>query len=121
LLKYILINYGRLIHPSSDKLGLEQYFTFAYSLLLKEYYDKFTIEMRMFIHSNQLIFEAAQSLKEFSKANDKNVLALIPTGNHVLEIWKAPPIGMYKINWDVAIDSKNMRMGIGIIVRDCEW
>jgi hypothetical protein len=27
---------------------------------------------------------------------------------------------MYKINWDVAIDSKNMCMGIGIIVRDCE-
>lgn len=34
--------------------------------------------------------------------------------------WKAPPDGMYKINWDVAIDSKNMCMGIGIIVRDCE-
>jgi hypothetical protein len=27
---------------------------------------------------------------------------------------------MHEINWDVAIDSKNMCMGIGIIARDCE-
>ncbi len=27
---------------------------------------------------------------------------------------------MYKISWNVAIDSKNRRIGIGIIARDCE-
>jgi hypothetical protein len=27
---------------------------------------------------------------------------------------------MCKINWDMAIDSKNMHMGIDIVARDCE-
>jgi hypothetical protein len=74
----------------------------------------------VFTHPNQLISKASHSLKEFSEANARDVQPLIPTGTPTLEIWKDPSTGMYKINCDVAIDSKNMRMSIGIIARDCE-
>jgi hypothetical protein len=74
----------------------------------------------VFTHPSQLLYEAAQFLKEFLKANAREAQALTHTGTHAPEIWKTPPDGMYKINWDVAIDSKNRRMGIGIIARDFE-
>jgi hypothetical protein len=40
---------------------------------------------------------------------------LVPSG----EIhWQSPPTGTYKSNWDVAIDSKNDKLGFGCIMRD---
>jgi hypothetical protein len=32
--------------------------------------------------------------------------------------WQAPPNGFYKANWDAAIDTKNGRMGFGVVIRD---
>lgn len=32
--------------------------------------------------------------------------------------WASPLFRRYKVNWDVALDSHNKRMGIGVIVRD---
>jgi hypothetical protein len=32
--------------------------------------------------------------------------------------WQTLPQEMYKVNWDMAIDSTNRRKGIDIIVRD---
>ncbi|XP_042974616.1 uncharacterized protein LOC122306248 [Carya illinoinensis] len=37
-----------------------------------------------------------------------------------LQVWKAPPYGYYKINWDAAVDHKNQRVGIGVIIRDSD-
>jgi ribonuclease HI len=31
---------------------------------------------------------------------------------------KNPPQGIYKVNWDVAIDSVKRRLRVGIIMRD---
>jgi hypothetical protein len=73
-----------------------------------------------FIHPNQLITEAALTLKYFIDVNALERLPPLITEVLATESWKAPPPGMYKINWDVAIDSKNRCMGIGIIAQDCE-
>jgi hypothetical protein len=32
--------------------------------------------------------------------------------------WKAPPDGVYKINWDAAIHKTRRLINVGIIVRD---
>ncbi|XP_059429871.1 uncharacterized protein LOC132163564 isoform X2 [Corylus avellana] len=32
--------------------------------------------------------------------------------------WKPPVFGRFKVNWDVALDTKNNCMGLGVIVRD---
>ncbi|GLT76792.1 hypothetical protein SLA2020_484300 [Shorea laevis] len=32
--------------------------------------------------------------------------------------WKKPDVGMVKGNWDAAIDFKNQRMGVGLVVRN---
>ncbi|XP_059441722.1 uncharacterized protein LOC132174026 [Corylus avellana] len=34
-----------------------------------------------------------------------------------VEIWKAPPIGLVKMNWDAAVDSKQGKIGLGCIAR----
>ena len=35
-----------------------------------------------------------------------------------LEVWKCLPRGVYKINWDVGLEEKHNRTGVGVIVRD---
>ena len=35
-----------------------------------------------------------------------------------MEKWRRTPAGFYKINWDVGIDEKKNRLGVGIIIRD---
>jgi hypothetical protein len=73
------------------------------------------------VHSSKAAnHEAALSLKEFTDVNALERLPVIITGVLATQSWKAPLPGMYKINWNVAIDSKNRRMGSGIIARDCE-
>lgn len=41
-------------------------------------------------------------------------------GRHLLDpiVWKKPSDGVIKANWDVAIDTLNNRMGVGVILRD---
>jgi len=36
----------------------------------------------------------------------------------VLQQWKKPPMGVLKLNWDVAIDRARGITGVGLIVRD---
>lgn len=35
-----------------------------------------------------------------------------------MDLWNPPPIGSYKVNWDVALDHHNNNMEYGYIVRD---
>ncbi|XP_040987666.1 uncharacterized protein LOC121235384 [Juglans microcarpa x Juglans regia] len=34
--------------------------------------------------------------------------------------WIAPPLDVFKVNWDAAIDKGNSRLGIGVMVRNSE-
>jgi hypothetical protein len=73
----------------------------------------------VFISPNQLMREAVISIEDFKRANvpteKENDFQAIPVPPVQ---WKAPSLGLYKINWDAAIDMKNRRMGVGIIARD---
>jgi ribonuclease HI len=72
-----------------------------------------------FISPNQLMREAIISIEDFKRANvpteKENDFQAIPVPPVQ---WKAHSLGLYKINWDAAIDMKNRRMGVGIIARD---
>jgi hypothetical protein len=32
--------------------------------------------------------------------------------------WRSPPPGWVKVNWDVAVDKSNGRIGLGVVIRD---
>lgn len=72
----------------------------------------------VFSHPNVLIQEAVSSLNEYREANTMEAMVVLNREPVIPIKWQAPPPGVYKVNWDVAIDSTNRRMGIGIIVRD---
>ncbi|GLT53802.1 hypothetical protein SLA2020_270480 [Shorea laevis] len=56
----------------------------------------------------------------FYGANMKGDNQEVPLHNPIVPHWKAPPDGVYKINWDAAIDKSRRIMGVGVIVRDGE-
>lgn len=49
----------------------------------------------------------------------KNKHELLPGGSETIQ-WRPPLAGMYKVNRDVAIDTKSRCMGVGIIAREYE-
>jgi hypothetical protein len=73
----------------------------------------------VFTSPNQLMREVVISIEDFKRANvpteKENDFQAIPVPPVQ---WKALSLGLYKINWDAAIDMKNRRMGVGIIARD---
>lgn len=42
------------------------------------------------------------------------------TAKYVIQQWKAPLGGVYKIYWNTAIDKSRKMMGVGVIVKDYE-
>lgn len=36
----------------------------------------------------------------------------------VTSMWKSPPVSIYKVNWNVAMDKQNKRIDMSIIVWD---
>ncbi|XP_062147888.1 uncharacterized protein LOC133856866 [Alnus glutinosa] len=73
----------------------------------------------VFISPNQLMREVVISIENFKRANvpteKENDFQAIPVPPVQ---WKAPSLGLYKINEDATIDMKNRRMRVGIIAHD---
>ncbi|XP_035541705.1 uncharacterized protein LOC118344698 [Juglans regia] len=84
---------------------------------------------RIWLRRNSFIFEkkfecprslllaAKQNMDDFRAAN----VNLKP--NHVdtsLVRWEKPDTMVCKVNWDAALDVKNKKVGIGVIIRDSE-
>lgn len=68
---------------------------------------------RDFSHPNILIQEAILSLNEYKDANVKEEKPILQLTNTVVLVMRHPPsLGMYKVNWDVAINSSNRHMGL---------
>jgi len=62
--------------------------------------------------------------EDFKTSNSKeeqaqDILSVRGIVNVGQNVWQPPPIGVLKINWDVAVNKKNGCIGIGIIARDC--
>jgi hypothetical protein len=73
-----------------------------------------------FAHPVQLFKEAKVSVEEFHRFNDKENGGIVLQENLSLPIWKPPPSGFLKANWDAAVKAQEGQVGVGIIVRDCE-
>ncbi|GLT69806.1 hypothetical protein SLA2020_419280 [Shorea laevis] len=67
--------------------------------------------MGNFSHPNVLVQEA-----EYKEANANEGVVVLNREPVVLVKWKARPPSVYRVNWDVVIDSTNRWMVIGIIV-----
>jgi len=58
-------------------------------------------------------------IEDYKCANSRVALeedTMIVTAYHVR--WQAPPLGIYKTNWDATIDKRTKRIGIKIIARN---
>jgi hypothetical protein len=69
-----------------------------------------------------LVHEAKESLVLFLEANEKQgqVYEFQSAAGGDTDAWRRPPHGVYKINWDVGLDEKTGRLGVGVIIRDSE-
>jgi ribonuclease HI len=74
----------------------------------------------IFPHPAQLFKEAKVSVEEFHRFNDKEHGGIVLQENLLIPIWKPPPSGILKANWDAAVKAQEGQVGLGIIVRDCE-
>jgi hypothetical protein len=73
-----------------------------------------------FLPPNCLIKNATEAWEEFYAAEQKVPTAEVHSPVCPVPTWKAPPWGVFKINWDAAIDKSSKMMGVGVIVRDGE-
>jgi hypothetical protein len=65
-----------------------------------------------------VVQEVREFLEEFKKANANEHEGQPENGEMTHHKWKAHPAGLQKVNWDVAVDNNNGRLGMRIIVRD---
>ncbi|XP_059436514.1 uncharacterized protein LOC132169501 [Corylus avellana] len=74
----------------------------------------------MFIHPNRLIHEAKEAHEMFLEANQKqdSLNEILREPGVDAEVWRCPPPGFYKINWDVGMDERSNRLGVGVLIRD---
>lgn len=72
----------------------------------------------LFTHPSHLVQESKESLEQFLEANEKQGMSIREqtAAGVELDCWSRPPPD--KINWDVGIDEKNNRLGMGVIIRD---
>ena len=71
-----------------------------------------------FDHHNAIVRRAVESLDQFRLVQDASRINDENTRPSKEEKWMNPPSGRHKANWDIAIDTKQKRMGLGVIIRD---
>lgn len=71
-------------------------------------------------HPNLLIQEVDLFLQDYKAAKVNEAVYNVSPIVSAPKKWQVHPNGMYKINWNAALDSKTRRIGISIIVRDFE-
>jgi hypothetical protein len=57
--------------------------------------------------------------QQFLKAQVSGVEADNSAAQAKVIKWNNPPSNTYKANWDMAVDSKSKKMGIGVVIREC--
>lgn len=77
------------------------------------------IHERVFTHPNGIVHAVGNAVDEVQQIN----MAKIPKHTHQVEVqqqWQKPPKGWLKVNCDAALDVRNGRFGVGVLVRDHE-
>jgi ribonuclease HI len=74
-----------------------------------------------FAHPSSILEQVREELRAYEHAQGKDreyesLIALV--GEQTDQKWEFPPHGWVKANWDVAVERKTRRLGIGIIIRD---
>jgi ribonuclease HI len=72
-----------------------------------------------FLHPRVVTQRTKEFLQQFRKANEKNQ-GKVQCNQAPVQRWEAPPPGIYKVNWDIAINHSEKRMGVGAAIRDNE-
>ena len=73
-----------------------------------------------FAHPAQLLCDAQNFLEEFQRVNSK-AQHEEPNIKDVMHMhWKPPPRNMIKLNWDARMNTKEGRVGLGLIARDSQ-
>ncbi|XP_041027032.1 uncharacterized protein LOC121267250 [Juglans microcarpa x Juglans regia] len=72
-----------------------------------------------FRHPNQVVLVANQNLRMMKDLEMQKNGSSARSNSNII-IWQPPPILFYKVNWDAAVDKIRAKIGIGIVVRDCE-
>ena len=62
--------------------------------------------------------QATRALDEFAEVQAESPTILPINDTRVLSKWRAPSPGWVKINWDGALNSKENRVGGGVVIRD---
>jgi len=74
----------------------------------------------IFAHPDNVYNEGIISLGEFRRCKEKPGSDLSTRGSSSRQpSWCPPPSGVFKINWDASLSVEQGRLGIGVIVRDC--
>lgn len=73
-----------------------------------------------FNSQQQLVKKAQASLEKFCLALQTSVSNPGVPYLQERQIWKKPPVAVVKVNWNLAIDKHNHKMGVGVIARDVE-
>ncbi|KAK2641422.1 hypothetical protein Ddye_023185 [Dipteronia dyeriana] len=68
---------------------------------------------------DEVVLWSSSILDDFRRANFNPPLVRHGLVDESIK-WKPPVIGIFKVNTDAAIDSKEGRVGLGIMIRDCE-
>jgi hypothetical protein len=73
----------------------------------------------VFTPPNCLIRGAVEALQDFKNACESSFIQPHPDPPPLSQQWSKPPQGVYKLNWDAAVDRKQRLSGVGIVARDC--
>jgi ribonuclease HI len=72
----------------------------------------------IFINPNDIIRQTEELAEEFKKVNMPESTNGAVENIDRKKKWEAPPHGWYKVNWDVAIDKLQQRVGVGVVIRE---
>jgi hypothetical protein len=71
-----------------------------------------------FVQPGVLIQLVKKSVEEFQQAHEGEEEIRPNSPRSGLMRWQAPVHGWVKVNWDATLDSKDGRMGYGVVIRD---
>lgn len=72
----------------------------------------------VFGHPNIIVQEAEKLLRQYRRVNDNSSTQVADSNVASPVRWYSPLPEKYKANWDTAVDLKEKRIGIGVIIRD---
>ncbi|XP_042964722.1 uncharacterized protein LOC122298944 [Carya illinoinensis] len=72
-----------------------------------------------FWEPGKVVDAASQVVTDYSVANNKDVAVQVSSRQSVSN-WRAPPLNVFKVNWDAAVDKSKCKIGAGIVIRNWE-